>query len=255
MDRDVARAIAKLEAEVAQLRQRMALMVSCAGGCTERLRVEDDVYPAGEPAAGLFARVANVIGINLIDDHFQSGTIPTGYSWISDGIFDGAPGNLNYSYRSSYMTTILSSTPNFLAKSVTSCANLNYWARLATGLSSDIGIRIDDGSDDNYAEVYLDAGALGSSVLSFRYRAGGGAVTTNTGPTLPQCFFYTLRLYCYEPSDRYIYTYLVNETGDATVITGFNTPIITWTPARVGIVLRNNSGSWAIVDWIYTTFT
>lgn len=217
------------------------------------LLITRDLLPDGEASCGLFARLANRMGIAGYTDHFRSGVIPTGFSWISDGTFNGTPANLAYNFRSSYLRAMATATPYFLADAITVYADKVFYARLDTGLATEIGIRLDDGSDDNYAELILDPQDDGTYIVDFRYRAGGGAVTDVAGPQYP-CTQMVVVYLCWVNATPAVYGYTLLESGDTVNVSGFNTGVLAWTPARVGIKLQVNAGNYAHCDWFYSTF-
>lgn len=213
-----------------------------------------DFLPDGETSWGLFARLSNRLGIAGYTDHFRSGVIPTGFSWITDGTFNGTPTNLDYSQKGTYLRASASSTPHFLADAISVYANKSIYARLDTGGTTEIGIRLDDGSDDNYAEIVLDPDNLGSYTVDFRYRIGGGAPTDNAGPRYPCTQMVVARLYWYSTTPE-VLAYTIAESGDQVNINGFNTGALAWTPARVGIKVQVNGGNPGHCDWFYSDFS
>ena len=213
-----------------------------------------DCYPDIDPY-GLFARSTNRVGLTTYTDHFRSGVIPTGFSWIADGTFNGAPaGILDYDHQGTYLRVQADNTPHFLADAITTYADRNFYARLRTGWFTEIGVRLDDGSDNNYTEIILDPDNIGAYNVDFRYRAGGGAVTDVPGPLYPASELVVVRLLWLSATPA-VYGYTIGENGDSVNMTGFNTGALAWTPARVGIKVQVNGGSAGIVDWFYSGFS
>lgn len=262
MDKATEREIQKLRAEVNDLRNRFKLMLSGRGGYVNGLIRQDgdhyledghDVYPDGDEF-GLWQRLVNRQGIAIYSDHFRSGIIPTGFSWISDGTFNGTPSvTLDYDHRDTYLRVASSSPPHFLAHAITSYSAKAIFARMRTGINTVIGLRIDDGSDDNYAEHYLDPGGasceVGEYQVTFKYRADGGTPTSQVGPVFPASEFCTLRLYYHTTTS--ILGYLISESGDNVNMSSFATGATTWTPSRVGFIVSVNSGNPGLIDWFY----
>lgn len=220
-----------------------------------------DVYPDGEldgyadnAQRGLFARQSNRIGIKNYTDHFRSGALPTGFSWISDGTFNGAPADLDYNAVGSYMIARASSTPHFLADAITSYAGYSFYARMRTGWQTEFGVRADDGTDNNYAELICDSDGAGGYHVDFRYRAGGGAVTDVQGPYYPASEFCVVRLYHYAATPAFR-GYLVAENAFDLWVSNWDTGAIAWTPSRVGFKLQVNGGNQAAADWFYNEFS
>jgi len=222
-----------------------------------------DVHPDAD-GRGLFARVVNRLGIQTYDDHFRSGSIPTGYVW-QGAPFGGTPSVL-YAFSGDYLKiTFAASTRYFLSRAVTNVAanwqNKSIWVRARGGIYVRVGARFDDGTDNNYVEILMDGSAAdGTQTLIFRYRAGGGGVTTVTSPILvPVDGLYVMRLLMYYSAPNYAaYGYLIGEDGTPTNISGFYTAV-TWAPVagRAGIILDNSMAavvSDGVVDWIENGF-
>lgn len=201
----------------------------------------------------IFERMSNRLGISTYTDHFRSGSIPTGFGWVADGDFNGAPAVLNYHWQGTYMVTVSDNTPHFLADAITVYSGQDFYARMRAGNTTEIGVRLDDGSNDNYAEMILDPDGLGAYTVDFRCRAGGGAVTDVPGPTYPASEFCIARLGYGSQSAR-VYGYVLAEDGNSVYIDGATTGVIAWTPARVGIKVQIDGGNLASCDWFYSTF-
>lgn len=120
-----------------------------------------------------------------------------------------------------------------------------YNARIATLVYSEnnlveCGLRVDEGDDDNYIEVYLEAtsGAGCLTALWWRYREGGGAVTESQLtdpyiPTIPFAFMLT------RVSDTY---WQVAAGLPLAYVTG-KSDFVGMVPTRSGLFVRNLSGS------------
>jgi hypothetical protein len=215
------------------------------------LHAPADVCPDGETSWGTWSRLVNR-GL-MPTDHFRSGAIPDGFSWIADGTFGGAPGGLAYSNQGTYLAVNTAAGPNFLADAITVYADKQFVARLATGITTEIGVRLDDGSDNNYAEIVLDPDDVGAYRVDFRFRAGGGAVTDNAGPLVCVSEAVVVKLVWYSATPMAI-GYILGEHGLVANVGGFNTGALGWTPARVGLVVRGNNGNYALCDWFYSDF-
>lgn len=211
-----------------------------------------DVRPDDDPY-GLWARCVNRYGLALYTDHFRSGVIPAGFSWINDGTFLGTPGTLEYSREGTYMIASTATQPNFLADAIAAYAGRVFVARLRAASVTEIGVRCDDGTDSNYAEIVLDPDNLGAYNVDFRYRAGGGAVTDVPGPLYPASEYVTVYLRSNSTGPRF-QGYTIAEDRLANPVTAWDTGVIAWVPARVGIVIRGNGGSFACCDKFYSTF-
>jgi len=237
MDAFVVRQIGILENEVGRLRRELQ---------THRHH--------RDPQWDEWTRDYDRAGRAVYTDHFRSGTIPTGFSWISDGDFNGAPAALDYDWKDTYLVATSNDTPHFLADAITVYSGQNFYARIRTGATTEFGVRLDDGSDDNYAEIILDPDGLGGYNVDFRYRAGGGAVTDVTGPYYAATEFCIARL-AYSAQSATVSGSTLSEDGMSVNITGAGTGVIAWTPARVGLKVQVNGGNYAACDWFYNTFT
>jgi len=237
MDAFVVRQIGILENEVGRLRRELQ---------THRHH--------RDPQWDEWTRDYDRAGRAVYTDHFRSGVIPTGFSWIADGTFNGTPAALDYDVQSTYLSAASDATPHFLADAITVYDNQSMYARIRTGSTTEFGIRLDDGTNNNYAEIILDPG-VGNYVVDFRHRTGGGAVTDTPGPTVLTSEYVTVRLYWYAASDT-IYGYLIGEEGAIINLTGFATGgALAWVPARVGFVVQVDGGYPGYCDWFYSTFS
>lgn len=221
-----------------------------------------DVMPYGTKR-GVWRRFVEVSG-NTPTDHFSSGGITSGYAWAGSPF--ATPSTINYSRQSDYLGFLNSGAGRyFMYKGITN--NAANWqgkyieGRFCAAVNGSVGLRVDDGTDNNYAEVYLDnTAADGANTLKFSYRAGGGSVTTATaGCKFPVSEFMVLRLLCYWSGAAYsFYGYVIDETGGQMIINGFNTPAVTWCPAagRAGIVgVSTAACGYLKCDWFYTNFS
>lgn len=224
-----------------------------------------DVHPDSD-GRGMFARVLNRLGISTYTDHFRSGNIPTGYSW-QGAPFGGTAPTLSYNQSNDYLRCVpAASTRYFLSKAVTNSAaswqNKSLYGRFNGRLNGRFGLRFDDGTDNNYAQIYGTGEANnGTMSVSFQYRAGGGAVTTVTSAiTMPGTEFICLKLLmAYSAPNYTAYGYLVCEDGSTNYVTGF-TVAVAWAPAagRAGLFVENPSisaATWQEADWFYNEFT
>lgn len=238
---------------------------------TGAIRSTTEMYPYGisdgANGAGVAQRLTSVPS-SLIGSvhHFTDNTLPASHGWASSGW--STPTTLNNTLYGSYSRFGESSstpTKHFLYKSVGS--NLSDWqtkfarGRFSVGTRGEHGLRFDDGTDNNYAEVYVTgAAADGSCQLAFRYRTGGGSVTTNTAPfVLPCGTFFTMQLYSYYTGSYLQFMgYLLDETGNSVNISGWATGSLSGIfPAagRAGIFFNNTGSANAVFcDWYHTQF-
>lgn len=220
-----------------------------------------DVMPYGTKR-GVWRRFVEVSG-NVPTDHFTSGRITSGYAWAGSPF---ATPSIVYSYSSDYLG-FYNSGPGryFMYKSIpnnsTNWRGMYIEGRLCAGVNGSVGLRVDDGTDNNYAEIYADnTAADGANTIKFSQRTGGGAVTTATAGCKPPISQYmVLRLLCYwDGSSYFFYGYIVDENGAPVNVSGFNTAAVAWCPAsgRAGIVGRSSAAcGYLKCDWFYNCFS
>jgi hypothetical protein len=239
MSEDLVRSLAKSEKRLAQLEMATA----------EHRHYRD-------PQWDEWCRRCNRYGRANYTDHFRSGTIPTGYAWVSDGTFNGAPGGaggtLNYSYNGTYMNIVCDNTPHFLATAITVYTSKHFMGRFCTARDTQCGIRVDDGTNNNYAIHYLQGNTNGSYTLKFSYRAGGG-VTTNSGPSAIDTEFTSILMYHYVTDPSFV-GYTVNEAMGWSYWDGATTGVIAWTPSRIGLFYGFNAGYPCFTDLFFSNY-
>lgn len=124
------------------------------------------------------------------------------------------------------------------------------------------GVMVDDGTDagdgngaNNFYRVYIKQTTLAGSYQVFEeYRTGGGAVTTNTGPTIPYGEYIGIGLRCLAGTLWSSWTanpFTFSEAQSAVQFTG-GTAAMSWTPVRVGLFAEFSAtdfGRRAVWDW------
>jgi hypothetical protein len=150
-----------------------------------RLYLASDVHAREDgneaiDAAGAGLRARHYVG--TVEDGFEGSTIPAGWAWA--GAPFSTPPTVTVS-SSVLACKLAASTEAFLYKSFQSGDN-NRMSMV--GLQSNyatvqIGIRLDDGSDNNYASCILEITTGVPSVWQCRvkYRTGGGAINYVNG--------------------------------------------------------------------------
>ncbi|MCW7071855.1 MAG: hypothetical protein OCU12_05990 [Methanophagales archaeon] len=236
-----------------------------------------NIYTSALPGRGLASRLINPSGLTDVTCHFRCGASAgaghlAAYGWDTAAPFGGVPTSLNYSQAGDYLTFTDKSAPwtkHFLRRAVTNAAaswqNKSLIARVRVGLNHWGGIRLDDGTDDNYVEFMIDASSVtaGSRVV-FRYRDNAGAVNTvNSAFNTPNTHYYVMQLYCYYSAPSYtVYVYLVAEDGKSLLFT--NHSLMGWTTpppvaGRVGLLcdptVAAAAGNPVSFDWFYCEFT
>jgi hypothetical protein len=209
-----------------------------------------------DPQWDEWCRRCNRYGRAQYTDHFRSGVIPTGYAWINDGTFNGAPGGaggeLDYSHQGTYMAIVCDASPHFLATAITVYEWKHFMGRFCTARSTICGIRADDGTTNNYAQWFIEGNTDGSYTPTFSFRAGGGAVTSNTAMAVSDTEFISLMLYHYADDPAFV-GYTVNEAGSWSYPNGADTGVIAWTPTRIGL-MYSAAGYPCFTDLFYSTY-
>jgi len=236
-----------------------------------------NVYTNALPGRGLASRLINPVGLTTTTCHFRCGAAAgaghlAAYSWDTAAPFGGVPGYLYYSYAGDYLLFTDTAAPwekHYLRRTITNAAaswqGKSIYARVRVGLNHWGGIRLDDGTDDNYVEFMVDASsvAAGSRVV-FRYRDNGGAVNTvNSAFNTPNTHYYIVRIRCYYSAPNYTaYTYLIAEDGS--VLNFQSHSLMGWTTpppvaGRVGLLcdptVAGAAGNPVSFDWFYCDFT
>lgn len=209
-----------------------------------------------DPQWDLWTRKVNHYGRTEWSDHFRAGTIPTGFAW-QGAPFGGAPGGaggiLDYSYRGTYLRVVCDASPHFLSRAVGSYADKWFVARVDTGYGSHVGIRCDDGTNNNYAEFYLWAGQNNCVSVSFTSVTGGGAAVTDNGPSVRSDLPHVLLL-TYNNGLSTFYGYTSRESGRWDADPNHQIAIA-WVPARIGLIFRLTAGEFSsCCDLFYNEF-
>lgn len=222
-----------------------------------------DIYPDSD-GRGLMARLVN--GGVAYDTHFRGAdTIPSGYAW--QGAPFAAPSSSPYNALGDFIgPAIGTNSRGFMSRAVTNAAanwqNKSLYGRFTASVNGRCGLRFDDGTDDNYAQIFVDGTANnGTETIKFQYRAGGGGITTATSTIVfPSYTFFCLRLYMYWSGSAYTaYGYVyAPELAQSVGITGFNVAV-GWAPAagRAGIFVENPTASASgrmYGDWLKNEF-
>lgn len=219
-----------------------------------------DFFADGE-GYGIFERTCNC-GV-VPDTHFRTAAMPACFTGWAGAPFDGTPPNLIYNYQGSYLREYpdVANQRYFLYKNIITYANKELSARIACSHDSRVGLRIDDGTDNNYREFYLDGGRTTGGLYDFLtvWQDGGGGVNTAVVFTnLPyNTKFYPLRLFVYEIGGNWAaYCYFWSETHTPAIIASFG-PWVTWSPTRCGIIFQEGRAGAGVglADWFQTNMT
>jgi len=119
----------------------------------------------------------------------------------------------------------------------------NIAARLSAVTDSYVGIRIDRGDDNDFAEVYLSAAATGLVSIITRWQQSGGGITTTTAISNIVTMFYLLQLRVGVLNA--ILPYYGIDTPQVPYLGAMIGDIDSWAgvPTRVGFIFQRTGGS------------
>lgn len=252
----------------------MILSSSTGGSLVEGLRIASDGelstsygvaardFTSYQTKLGVGARLTGNISA-AVDSHFSTSASMTGFSW------QGSPyvtPTTNTIIRDDFLYIGHSSTSQkmFYAKAVTNSAaawqTKKAECRARLGVNANIGLRFDDGTDNNYGQIYLTSLNNGMQRLDFTYRSGGGTAVTNTSAVIVPCSqFVNMALYSYYTGGSYYALgYIFGEDGTWINIVGFNSVALANIPSagRVGIFMNTltSAANPGLVDWYNDDF-
>lgn len=218
-----------------------------------------DLYPAND-IYGLWARKVDW-GFTP-DEHWKQNADEL--SWTGYASYTGfvTPSFTTTTLSTFQMAHNAGSKRIFRYRAAATGAEIYLRARMAITFQFTGGLMVDDGSGnadgngaDNFYRVYATQSTLGGAVtIVEQYRTGGGAVTTNVGPTMPYGEFYGIGLRCVLGTPWTSWTanpFTFGESQQPTQFTGGTAPM-SWTPARVGLYCETSAidhGRRAIYDW------
>jgi hypothetical protein len=228
-----------------------------------RLAENQDIFPDSightsyDQNSGVWTRLVNKFTLQGIDYHFnESDTIPSGFSWASTPF--GAVNSVVYNSGGHWMNVQPDTGGggrHFLYESITTYLSQNAWIGFCLGHSAACGLRIDDGTDDNYCEaLWHDDGYVNQ--FEERNRTSGGSVNTVQFYEQEPGAYLWLRMYVYNSTPDKIYWYIPIPVagGYASVYSGYS---FTWTASRAGIIIQENEGGYgrSYVDYYERSFT
>jgi hypothetical protein len=190
-------------------------------------------------------------------DHFRDPTLSSAWSWA--GYLSGTPLVASLSFFPGHL--VLGHNVNgarfFLSRAI---SGSNYQARVLPQLNQAVGLRLDDGTDNNYAEFYInDSATTGKARLDAVTRTGGGAVAgtilvdnLSQGPICLRAVPGGSQLFCYWSREAHLVdgnVHFMRFCGNVACAASFT---------RCGIVLRNSHASdgpdrRSAVDWFHIT--
>jgi hypothetical protein len=222
---------------------------------TGTITAAGDMFPTSA-GAGIMARLANA-GIAPYE-HFRSGSMPAGFGWA--GAPFTTPSSTTWSRNGDYLyLTPTSGGRHFLYRSVTSyLGRLGYIRAWPTFGSGSIGLRVDDGTDNNYYLLWWKNITIGYWTPQVQQRTGGGAITTITGPEVVRGNILPLLLFSNNTSGatHAPFPYVAGEGGVSLSLTSSGTGV-TWVAARFGIIIEDAAASpgQVLCDWLHWTYT
>lgn len=201
----------------------------------------------GVNAKGIFPTVASRIaaietrfidcGIASISDHFRSDVIPDGYAWLNSAPFS-IPSTINYKYLNDYLRVYGAvASRGFLYKTMDPRGKFQY-VKIIADNSVEGGIRIDDGSDNNYYEFKIYHSGSANFYARFSIRTGGGAVSNTNYAIYPIGGTFLLMLLPIGAGNHTPSYYLGGEASN--LINLGSGALCTWTPTRIGITVYGN---------------
>ncbi|WP_054522192.1 hypothetical protein [Thermanaerothrix daxensis] len=202
------------------------------GQITGRIPTADDMRFSG------YYRPANI-------EDFTT-TIPSGWSWAGSPFVTPPSVLVSYGtylnisgFTSASRVFFCRSAPSTFFAIVSICG-------METGVNgNEVGLRVDDGTDNNYAELvwqYND----GIRLLA-RSRVGGGTPTETASATL--FFLPPAPIVLYPSGSLWSDWQAVYTTNWAGRVCLPNSPSFTWTPSRIGITARATGTSWMRYYW------
>jgi len=201
-------------------------------------------------------------GVAAVNDHFRGSALLAGWNWAAAPFvvptFSLADSILTVSFAAANRAFLYQSVPEIAINNSDKLASVSL---LANTVDFGAGLRLDDGSDNNYVEVVLRVSQVSPTqwAVQGRSRIGGGAVNTVNGDALDAPLAYVLLMNVYGQmwNGWGIYPHLKTPMGHhAEMFKPAADPAggaAVWTPTRVGLIFDNVAGgkAWekAFVDW------
>lgn len=187
--------------------------------------------------------------------HFRSLTDLAGMTWAGSP-FIGTPSDITYE-KSTLLVRGMSSGRAFLQKSGAPIGQPVLIAALRSGSVGYVGIRLDDGSDNNYVFLGLESSSSGGSAYSFyRFTQTTGGVTTNFTTSAREVDIRGSILLLSISGTKWsswrpvALNRYVGLRGAQNWIRDVSATV-TWTPTRVGIEIGGLTATWQLVHFDY----
>lgn len=204
---------------------------------------------------GVMERLIDVRGLNFADEHFRTGVATAGYTWRGPPFT--VPLTVDYAANGDYLVvTPANGGRHFFAKTISTFANRSLTIRAAPQHNALVGLRVDDGTDNNYYQAVLRFAGAGQMRFEMHQRTSGGTVTVQLGPTTMLGALLVFQLLSFQPAATHTpFMYIVNEVGFSSImISGIG---VSWAAQRAGIVVQEGeSGTgFSFVDWLKNEHT
>lgn len=226
------------------------LLVSRINALEARLAAMERFEPISEARMQHAENQANMINpMDTLVSHFTDGTTPSGYAWANDAVFGSTPDNLTLNSQNHWLFAYQNTTTKrgFLYRSAVTTTRIG--ARVQVTTSGSAGLRIDDGTDNNYFELWWAHSSGATADLKWRARTGGGAVTTTTLLAIGVWEALPIALLANYSASWTAVAYIITPTKN---LVGVNSlAALTWTPSRAGLLInpaQSAGAGWC--DWL-----
>lgn len=205
-----------------------------------------DVFCTGD-AAGLRRRLADQYQAG-ITNHFDSALMA--WIWVNDPT--GAGGDKAIAQSNVHFQAMNTLVKSIFYESVTNWLGNSAYMYLCGEFNFECGLRIDDGTNNNYNELYLEYESGGKVRVYQRTVVGGGAAVETARVTGLPHGYWGLRWFFNGAAGNWgWYGYLFRENSNAQAFLG-GPSALAWTPTRHGLFFTKNDsgpGRGAYVDW------
>lgn len=198
---------------------------------------------------GVMERLIDVRGLNFADEHFRTGVATAGYTWR--GAPFTVPPTIDYAANGDYLVVTPSNAGrHFFAKTISTFANRSLTIRAAPQHNALVGIRVDDGTDNNYYQAVLRFAGAGQMRFEMHQRTAAGSVSIQLGPTTMLGALLVFQLLSFQPAATHTpFMYIVNEVGFSSImLSGIG---VSWAAQRAGIVVQEGEvgTGFSFIDW------
>jgi hypothetical protein len=210
---------------------------------------QDDVYPH----ANLAGSQQRADWWNTPAEHMNA--LPAGWSWVNDPT--GTAGLKTCSASLLHLSADDTNKASYYLKAITTWSGKSARIVLAVEYNAEGGIHLDDGTLNNYLQVYLQYQTGGLLRVCRRQRTGGGTPAQNVMLSDFPFAMYGLRQYVSSASSGIWSLYLFKDVPAESMLL-WATGAFAFTPARVGFFSTKGdagTGRGAYIDWWTDSFT